>query len=198
MGAAAELLAGGAAHLGHAVGDHRQRGAAGVLVERHPAGRARVAVPAGLRQRLAAEDQPGARQQAFLHRGGEAEVGPGNVPDGGEAAVEHAAQDAGGPGGDVGRRPSLQRREVGGHGGDVHVRVDQPRHQGHPAAVERDGVAGADRPGRARLGDPVALHHHRLPLDQLTGLGVQDGDVTQQDARGAHGLASHLGTLATL
>ncbi len=68
----------------------------------------------------------------------------------------------------------------------MHVRVDQPRHDGHPAGVEHGGLAGAVRAGRADLGDPVAVDQHRLPLHQLAGLGVEDGGVAEQDATRIH------------
>jgi len=100
--------------------------------------------------------------------------------------------------GDVGRRPVTQLGQVGAGGGDVHVRVDQPGHHRHPGGVQDLGVAATDRRGRPRLRDAVAVDQDRLALDQRAGVGVQDGGVTEQDARGAHGWDLPSRTLARL
>jgi hypothetical protein len=86
---------------------------------------ARAAVPAGLAERLAAEEDPGCRQQALALRIVDPVVGAPHVADRGEPALEHRLEDACRPEGHVGRRQLGQPGEVGGYRGDVHVRVDE-------------------------------------------------------------------------
>ena len=86
MGALADLLAAGAADFGDAVGDHAQSGATAALVP-GLARTAHVAMPAGLRDRVAGEQNPRPVYQAFVHGAGEPEIRAAAIAHRGEPAV---------------------------------------------------------------------------------------------------------------
>ena len=179
--AAADLLARGAAHLGHAVADPAAHGHGVGRLERHAPAGALVGVAAGLGERLAAEDEARPGEQPLLDGLGEAPIGAADVAHGGEAALEHPAQDAGGVGGDVVGRPLGLRREVGRGGGDVDVAVDQAGHQRAAADVDRSGIAGAHA-APADLQDALALDEDRLVGDEHPAVRVQDRGVREEQA----------------
>jgi hypothetical protein len=181
---APQLLPGRPADLGDAVGDHGEGRGAGMPVEQCPPPRPRVAVPAGLRQRLAAEEHPGPGQQPLGDRGRDPKVGPGHVAHGREPPVQHPPQDPGCMRGQVGRRPRLDRRQVGGGRVHVHVGVDQPRHDGHAPGVEDGAVPRSCGPGRSDVHHPAILDHHHLAPGQRSGLRVEHGGVAHHDPPG--------------
>ncbi len=98
---------------------------------------------AGLRQPAAGVQQTGARGQAVRQGQGVTDVRAAGVADGGEAAVQHLAQRPIGEGGQIFRAPAQQLQDVEVGGPDVHVGVDQPRHQGAPAEVDHLAGLGA-------------------------------------------------------
>ena len=77
-----------------------------------------------------------AAQRALVARLGEAVVGAAAVAHGGEASVEHAAQDGNGARVQKAGRHSARHAQVGAARRDVHVAVDEPGHQRQIAAIE--------------------------------------------------------------
>ena len=112
---AADLLADRAPDLVHAVADDPDGGGVVVAVVHRAARRPPVPGPAGLGQLLAAVEQPRAGEVALLDGPGQPGLAGPDVPDGGEAARQHARQHVAGPRGDIGRRPL-------GHAEDVVIR----------------------------------------------------------------------------
>ena len=106
-----------------------------------------IAVAAGLAERLARNEHPGAREQALVHRLLVTQIGAGAVADRGEAAHQGSAQHLAGAG-------VNQRRQLGGiaglaradHGRDrMHVTIDQAGHERAPAEVHHFRLGRRDR-----------------------------------------------------
>ena len=185
-----QLLAHAKAHFVRAVGNH---GSAKLLDTAEHAAKgprqigelAEVAVTAGHR-----DDRPGridARpgQQPFVDGAFQAESGPAQVADGGEAA--HQRGRGLGPRQEVavadvvgkklrGRRPYHRR---------MPVRVDQARHQ-HPPACRNDAdvvdLVDRDRARRYAF-DDVALHQHVGRSRERGTPAVEDADVSGKALR---------------
>ena len=169
------------------VGDHGEH--ADVAVEgsgplRSPA---LVPVAARLRQRTPGDEQPGTGVEPRGHGLAQPVVGAAGVADGGEALGEALLDPPERPGHDQARRmdPVL----LGGvalDGRDVHVGVDQPRHEGAAAEVQRRHAARErpDAAGRSHVPDGGALHHDRRALHGLAAGAVDQQRMGQEhDAR---------------
>ena len=160
VGAAAQLLSRGLAHLAHAVGDRAQEPDAGAGAHQLVGGhRPDVAVPAGLRDRLAGDEQARPAKQPALHRLHEPVVGAGGVAHRGETAHQHAEHDVLGLGRDQRRRRDVHLEQFRLGGGHVHVRVDQAGQQRAPGQVEHLRVIDAGGVEQ-EVGDLPALDHH--------------------------------------
>ncbi len=179
-----QLLPGGPPDGVHPVGhraDPRPEAASG----RRPsvAGRPHVAVTAGLAQRVPAEEQPRPGQQALGLGAGQAVIGAAHVAHGGEPAAQHRPHGPGGVRGDVGARSVLQVPQLGREGGDVHVPVDQTRHEVPAGDVQlvgvRRGQIGADRRDRCVVHPDVGGAPR--PVGQIEDVAAA------QDRRGGHG-----------
>ena len=143
---------------------------------------AAVAVPAGGAERLAGDEQPRPRQQPLVGRLLEAPVGAAGVAHAGEAAIEHGAHEHGGARRHQRQRHVLEPRDgdLGQH--DMHVAVDQARHQRAPAAVDHVGARRLDRLGRDLL-DLLALDQQLVAAAQLVVLGVEHLEVLEEILR---------------
>ena len=89
VGALAQFIPRGGPDGVHAVGHAADAAAAAAVGLMVFAREAHVAMAAGLAQRVPAKVELGPVQQAFLLCHGQAKVGPGEVPDSGEAAAQH-------------------------------------------------------------------------------------------------------------
>jgi hypothetical protein len=182
-GAAPQFLPDGALHLGHPVGDGPHHG---VIVAR--AGRAaaaahpQVPVAAGLGDRPAGREQARPLEVSLVDGTGQARVGAGGIPHGGEAAVEHAAENLLRAGRDVVGRDAVRRVPVGRVVDDVYVGIDEARHDHLAAQVERLLARRLVQP-RADLGDAVTRQAYVQVRAELAALGVKDGRVRQQHRR---------------
>jgi len=125
MGSLAQLLASGPADRVHPVCDLAGAGTARVVVGDVDFHRPLVAVSTGLAQRLAAEDQPWAAEQALFPRSREAVVRSAGVPGRGEPAVQHGRHVPDRPRRDVAGRHAGHLGEVAADRDHVHVTVDQ-------------------------------------------------------------------------
>ena len=165
------------------LGDGPVVGSAGTGLEAGLA--AHVAVAAGLAQPSAREEDPGARDQALLHRKREAKVGAACVPHRGEAPPERPFET-------VPRVLVEQRRRHVFDIGDVEidekgveVGVDQARHQRAPAAGHALRIGR--RPDRAvgDLLDAAVLDHHGRVFARLGGDPVEDPASLEDDRHSA-------------
>ncbi len=84
--------------------------------------------------------------------------------------------------GEIQRRPFFDFGKISGRRGDVHVAVDQARHQHATAQV--DGAIGrvVDVAGRAYLGNPAIVDEDRAIGNECAALGVQDRGVFEDDS----------------
>ncbi len=140
-----------------------------------------IAVAARLRQPAAGVQQARPGGQPFVKGQGVAEVGPARVADGGEPAIQHLAQRTVGEGGQILRTPAQELQDIEVGRPDVHVGVDQPRHQG--AAAEIHQLTGL-RAGNGALRDLLdqAVRHQDLgAAHQLWSDAVEHGCVGEQD-----------------
>ena len=131
-GTLADLLAASLPYRINTVADEAETRAAQTRIERHLARPANVAVAAGLRQRVSAEQQARTGDQSLLDGGGQTVIGAAGIAHRGEAAHQHVPQDPRGADRDIGRRHARERGEVGGDRSDMHMGVAQAGHQ-HPA-----------------------------------------------------------------
>ena len=184
MRAAADLLADRPPDLVHAVADDPDGGGVVVAVVHGAARRAPVAGPAGLGQLLAAVEQPRPGEVALLDGPGQPGLAGPDVPDGGEAASQHARQDVAGPGGDIAGRPLGHAEDVVIHDGRVGVGVDKPGHDRAAGDVDDDRVARTRQAG-PDVGDPAVLHGHRLAVPENPVRGIEHRRVPQD--RYCHG-----------
>ena len=146
-------------------------------------GAAKVGVPARLPQRLARHRQARPPDQPLGLRDPVARVAAAHVADRGKAPVEHLAEIARRPVRDIAGVQLLQRREVGGRRGDVHMGVDQPRHQRVARGVDHQLGGVGDGPLR-HLGDaPVGDHHVHAPA-QAVAHPVEQVGIVDADAHG--------------
>ena len=186
VGALAQMLAHRLADGIDPVGHLRDRPVVGGAAAGLEAGLlAHVAVAAGLAQRLAREEDPGARDQAALHRHGEAEVGAAGVAHRGEAPPERALQAVPRLLVEQRRRNVLDRGHVDLDEERVEVGVDQPRHE--RAAAAGDACRLSRRADRAvgDLPDPAVFHHHGRVLARLRRDPVEDPASLEDDRHGA-------------
>src|SRR5207249_3340721 len=117
---------------------HDAAGGVGVAgLHRRPPTAATVTVAARLRQPTTAEDQSRAFDEAFFNSSSKTKVTTGGITHGGKAALEHSAHDGARAGGKIQWRPLRDVTEVGASGGDVHVAIDQARHQHAAAEIDR-------------------------------------------------------------
>src|SRR5262252_7102880 len=86
-------------------------------------------MPARRRERLAPENDSRTLQPALFDGGCDAVVSATHVTHGGKAAQQHGPQQVSSARGDVSGRPLGHGREVRGYGIDVHVGVDESRHE---------------------------------------------------------------------
>jgi hypothetical protein len=186
-GAAAELLAGGFAHLVGAVADGGERRQAGdrlvqvVLVAQAP-----VAVAAGLGDHRPAGQDARPADVALDHRLSEAAVDAAGVADGGEAGLQRVFDDL-----LHFHRPYRQR--LGSEGfraqvgnAQVDMGVGEAGHDGAAAEVQDTGVAGDAQPA-PRMQDTGALHQNRGPWNRVGAGAVDEQAVAQGDGLG-HGV----------
>src|SRR6516165_405325 len=182
IGALAHLLTHGLAHLGNAVRKThgKVQGIAAMAARAVIGAAAAVAVPTGRSQRFAGDEEPWSRQQPFVGRFFEPPVGATGVAHAGEAAVKHAAHEDGGA-----RRHQRERhvlkagdRDLRQH--DVHVAVDQSRHQCAPAAVDRMRPRRLDRLGR-HFADVLTLDNKLIAAAELLVRGVEHLEVLEQE-----------------
>ena len=186
VGALAKLVPGRAPALVDAVGDAAEllggclAGAGDDIGGRGP--RAEVRVPAGLGEREAGDEEAGADEQAVLHRIRHPPVGPARVPHGREPPHQHRLHELAGVGGHVGDRNVVDGGEVEVGRLDVHVGVDEARHEGPAGEVDRP-VRRARRDGPVGdLLDPLPLDENVVSLAALGRLPVEDARVGEQDA----------------
>ena len=186
VGAALELLPGGAADGVDPVGDVREaRGAyradpdVGVV-----AGRGDVTVASGLGQHSPRPEHPRAGDQTGPQRLLDAGVETAGVAHGGEATAQHPLEHGLGLDPNAGGGPASHRGEVHRGDGGVDVGVDEPGHERAPPGVDHlRVVAGGE--GSAvldDLGDAVSHHPHRGAGAALAGsrvekLGVGDEEL---------------------
>lgn len=143
-----------------------------------------VGVPPRLREGVAGEEEPGAREESVVDGLLEGEEGPAAVTDGGEAAVQHLGADVGlAEDRDVVRVPKrLGEVAEPGYGHEVDVRIDQARAEIMALAVD-DGVplllCGLGDEGLC--GRPDRVYAAVSQLDRLVG---QDGAVDDVDNLG--------------
>lgn len=95
IGAAFQLLAGGAANLGLTVADAAERAEAMARRRREPVviAAAEIGMAAGLAERLAGDDEARCREVVLLRRLLQAEIGAADIAHRGEAAQQHLAHD---------------------------------------------------------------------------------------------------------
>ena len=146
-----------------------------------------VAMAARLRQALAGDDQPRAVDHALLDRHDESEIGAAAIANGGEAALQDRFHDpAGLQRNQRGRRqrvgPAVDRRRD-----DMHMAVDEARHQRLAAKVDPLGGGVVDRLF-GHLGDPTVDHEHVEAVEQLVAGGIEQPPAGEEGC--AHSAAS--------
>ena len=140
-------------------------------------------VPAGLADRVPAEEQPRTRDRPVRDRRRQPGVGAAGVPDRGEPAVQHRRQQPRRLQRRVRRRPPRHAAEVGVPGLDVHVRVDEPGQDRTAADVGSLRAGLGRRAGGPDVDDPVAVDDHLPARDRTPGQHVHDRDVIQNGDR---------------
>ncbi len=179
-GAFADFLAAGPAHLRHTVAYPAQSGAAETLVKPALAGPAHVTVATGLRQRMAAEQQPRTDQPALLDGFGQTVVGAAGIAHRGKAAQQHGLQQLAGAHRGIAGRPVPQGGEIGGGGSDVDMRVAQARHQ-HLAPQVEHLRRRLGRRALAHFHDAPGPHPHAVLGEQFADHGVQHQGIGEQN-----------------
>ena len=182
VGALAHLLARRLAHLVGTIGDRRLEGqaaaagAAAVDIRAAPA----VGVAARGPDRLAGDEQARADEMTLLDARLDAPITSARVAHRGEAAVEHGAQPCCRARREQGQRHRLHEADVDLAVDDVHVAVDQPRHQRAPAAI--DDVLGL-APDRlvAALAHAIVLDQQLIAAAQLAVGGLEQLEVLEVD-----------------
>src|SRR5215472_1314563 len=143
------------------------------------------------RERLAAENDSGTLQPALFDGGCDAIVGASHVAHGRKAAEEHAPQQVSRARGDVSGRPLSHCRDVRGYGIDVHVGVDESRHE-RPAL--KPDFPHRLPPGRLELratngADDTVAEQNGSPRSNLAGFCVEQSCVAKEDGLRRHGTA---------
>jgi hypothetical protein len=167
-----DLLARRLAHPVDSVHEARDRADAGEKNLPVVRPRAAVAVPAGLAQRLAANDEARPVDQPLVEGSHEAVISAAEIAHGGEAAHQNRPHDARG----AQRR---QRRRLHGVGGEidearhhVHVTVDHAGHQRLAREIDPRRARRRDRPVGDLL-DAVVLHQDFEPIQERVVVRVE-------------------------
>ena len=118
-------------------------------------------------------------EMARFDRGLDAPVAAAGVAHRGEAAVEHGAQPCRRARGEQGQRQRLHEADVDLAVDDVHVAVDQPRHQRAPAAVDDVSLRRLDRLV-APFPDRLAFDQQLIAAAQLAERGLEQLEILEQ------------------
>ena len=102
----------------------------------HGRDRPNIAMAAGLTERQSADPQSRPNQQAVIDRIGQSTIGTGRITHGRKTAHQHALHDLRGLCQQVTDRFAHQLGEIKFTGFDMHVRVNQARHQRSPGKID--------------------------------------------------------------
>jgi hypothetical protein len=135
---------------------------------------------ASLAERAPGDEEARPRDDPGFDRQRQRVVGAAGIAHRREAALEHGAQD----------RHGLERHdrigqcrvgaEVEGRRDDMHVAVDQPRHQRASADIHDSRTVQGDGPFR-NLADRAVLDDHVAALPPVRGLRIEDGGIAKDD-----------------
>ena len=138
-------------------------------------------MPTGLAEGEAGDEEARPDEEAVLHRVRQPPVGPARVPDGREAPHQHRLHELPGAGGQVGDRHVVEGGDVQVRRLDVHVGVDETRHE-RPAG-EVDLPVRAHRNGPVGdLLDPIPFDEHVMILAALCRLAVEEACIGEEGA----------------
>jgi len=184
VAALAHLLAHGLAHFGNAVGKtHGEVQRIAAVAARAVVGAPTpIAVATGRAERLAGDEQPRTGQQPLVACLLEAPIGAAGITHGRKAAIQHGAHQHGGARRHQRQRHVLEPRQRYLRQHDVHMAVDQSRHQRAATTIDYAGVRRGDGPLRD-LPDLVAFDQQLVAADQLVVLGVEHREVLEQILR---------------
>ena len=133
-------------------------------------------MPAGLGNRLAADQEPRTGQEPPLERHDESIIGAARIAHGGESAPQIPGQSDRRILAEERRRHMRHRVEIRRRQARMHVRVDQSRHHGLTAAVDPAGVLDRDS-RRGDFPDPIVFDEHVAGLGELIVNAVEKPPV---------------------
>src|SRR5262249_44738943 len=148
-------------------------------------------MPARRRESLASENDSGTLQPALFDGGCDAVVSATHVTHGGKAAQQHGPQQVSSARGDVSGRPLGHRREIRGYGIDVHVGVDESRHERPALEPDFPHLLPTGRPElrTANGAHNTVAEENGSPWSNLAGFCVEQSCVAKEEGLRRHGIA---------
>src|SRR5262245_15206654 len=135
---------------------------------------------AGRSDRLAGDKQSGPHRRALLDAGLYAPIAPACVAHGRKTAIEHGTETRCGSRGKQRERHGLHEADVDLAVDDVHVAINEARHQRAPATIDHGSILALDHRG-TQLAYPTALNEQLMTDDELTIAGLKELEVAKQD-----------------